>query len=261
MQNIDKSKIYKIDSKQQLIEMIKQYPLIRILTNGKTVFAWEYDVANHDEVRNAFTEITDEFTAYWIDNKGRLLHSIKIDYPVLKKFVNYWFPDCWYGKHIKEYDSHEGLPLFQKLSPAEDFIARCWEFKITAMAQPHGTLDENYKWNPGKFLLFTEDNEMPDRLPHAHVCVNINNKQYKGNPLRSVAWADKYKSIFSVRLIDYKTAEQYTPDNLIVEEEVEKDCYLNMPESDKTELVRLLNKEKTDLWCHYLLSNGDDENE
>jgi len=258
MQNIDKSKIYKIDSKQQLIEMIKQYPLIRILTNGKTVFAWEYDVANHDEVRNAFTEITDKFAAYRID-KGRLLPSVKIDLPIIQKFLNKWFPDCWYGKHIKEYDSHEGLPLFQKLSPSEDFIARCWELKITAMAQPHGTLDENYKWNPGK--LFTEDNEMPDRLPHAHVCVNINNKQYKGNPLRSVAWADKYKSIFSVRLIDYETAEPYTPDNLIIEDEVEKDCYLNMPESDKTELVRLLNREKADLWCHYLLSNGDDKNE
>jgi hypothetical protein len=229
----------------------------------KSINLSEKENPNADETaaRQLLPKMTKDYTCYMIDDLGRLRHTRRINYSVMKKFVNHWFPNCWYAKHISEYDSHDGLPLFQELSPAQNFIARCRELKIIAMAQPHGTLDENFNWNPKKFVVFTEDNEMPDRLPHAHVCVNINNRQYKGNSLRSVDWADKYKSIFSVRLINSENTEPYTADNLLVEEEVEKDYYRNMSEKDKTELVSLLNREKSDLWRCYLENMEYEENE
>ncbi|MBQ9235400.1 MAG: hypothetical protein IJ184_02925 [Alphaproteobacteria bacterium] len=260
--------IKRITKRKELVQFIKTKKFIKVLTNGNVVYAWKSNILDMDDinadeiqVRALFPKLTKDYTCYMIDELGRLIHTIRVNYSVMRKFVRRWFPDCWYAKHIREYDSHDGLPLFQELSPAEDFIYRCRELKITSMAAPHGTRDEKFNWNIGKFLLFTEDNEMLDRQPHAHVCVHLNNQQYRGTPLRDINWADRFKSIFSVRLIDYETAEPYTPDNLIIEDEVEKDCYLNMSDKDKKEIVRLLNRWKLDLWASYQLSNGDNENE
>ncbi len=103
-----KNKIYRITNKEQFIQLIKDNPLLRILTNGADVFAWKYELACHDEVRRLFPEITDNWTGYLIDN-GRLLHSVKIDFPVMDKFLCQWFPErC---EHIDEYNRCEGLRL------------------------------------------------------------------------------------------------------------------------------------------------------
>lgn len=104
-----KNKIYRITNKEQFIQLIKDNPLLRIITNGADVFAWEYELACHDEVRRLFSEITDDWTGYLIDN-GRLLHSVKIDFPVMDKFLRQWFPDSC--ERIDEYNRQEGLRLF-----------------------------------------------------------------------------------------------------------------------------------------------------
>ena len=89
--------------------------------------------------------------------------------------------------------------------------------RIIALAQPY------YKSETKKrtFTLFTEDNEVPFRYPHVHVCVAVKNKKYLGVPLRSPYWAEKYKSIFSIRIKKPKITEKelYTADNLIIEDE------------------------------------------
>ena len=79
-----KNKIYRITNKEQFVQLIKNNPLLRILTNGAGVFAWKYEFACHDEVRQLFPEITDDWTGYLIDN-GRLLHSVKNGYSILLK--------------------------------------------------------------------------------------------------------------------------------------------------------------------------------
>ncbi len=104
-----KNKIYRITNKEQFVQLIKNNPLLRILTNGAGVFAWKYELACHDEVRQLFPEITDDWTGYLIDN-GRLLHSVKIDFPVMDKFLCRWFPDSC--ERIDEYNRREGLRLF-----------------------------------------------------------------------------------------------------------------------------------------------------
>lgn len=271
MSDIKDNKIYKIKRKRQLLGLIKYSRLLCILTNGLTVYAcktYSIDFKAGKLVVPQVSSLKKDYTWYCIEKNGRLLHLDKINYPVLSKFVKHWFPDCYYAKHIREYDSHDGLFLFQKISPAQDFIRRCHDKKVIAGAQSYRTFDKGFNKKTEKFILFTEDNEMPDRPPHAHVCVNINNKEYKGNPLRDEYWAEWYKSIFSVRLIDIqhnKDDEPYKLDNLIVEEEVEKDCYCNMPQKDKEQILFLLNREKTALWCNYLtnvyIENEENKNE
>ena len=108
-----KSLIHKINSQQQFILLMNDYPLLRILTNGNNVYAWEYEIACHDDVRRLFPDITDDWVAYRID-KGRLLHSTKIDYQTMQTFLRNWFPDCYYCEHIDEYDKLNGLNLFAK---------------------------------------------------------------------------------------------------------------------------------------------------
>ena len=61
--NTAKDRIYRITNKEQLIQLINDNPLLRILTNGPDVFAWEYELACHDEVRQLFPEITDDWTS------------------------------------------------------------------------------------------------------------------------------------------------------------------------------------------------------
>lgn len=104
-----KNKIYRIMNKEQFIQLVKDNPLLRILTNGADVFAWKYELACHDEVRRLFPEITGDWTGYLIDN-GRLLHSVKIDFPVMDKLLCRWFPDSC--ERIDEYNRREGLRLF-----------------------------------------------------------------------------------------------------------------------------------------------------
>ncbi|MBR1604839.1 MAG: hypothetical protein IJ660_01885 [Alphaproteobacteria bacterium] len=253
-----------ITKRKELLQFVKTKKFIKVLTNGNAAYVWQSNIwdmddikADEKEVRKLLPKLTKDYTCYMIDDIGRLIHTIRVNYSVMKKFVRRWFPDCWYAKRIWEYDSHDGLPLFQKESPTQNYISRCYELKITAMAAPHETRDENFDWNSGKFLLFTEDNKMPDRQPHAHVCVHLNNQQYRWTPLRDASWADRFKSIFSVRLINNKTTEPYTSDNLIIEDEVEQDCYFNMSNKDKKEIVKLLNRKKFNLWRSYQLSNGE----
>lgn len=249
--------IHKITKRKELIQLIRTERFIKVLTDGNTVYAWKYkynlDNPNADEiaVRTMLPKLIKDYTCYMIDEQGRLLHTIKINYSVMKKFVNRWFPDCYHAKHIKDYDKHNGLPLFQTLSPAEDYIHRCRKLKIITMAQ----INEKQK---GKFVLFTEDNEMCDKPPHTHVCVNTDNLQYIGLPLRDINWADKYKSIFTVRLINPEFEEQtYTAENLVVEEEAEKGCYANMQQKDRAEIVRILNRDRLKLWIHYEEANKE----
>lgn len=104
-----KSQIYRISDYQQFVQLIKDNPLLRILTNGKDVFAWKYDIASHDEVRQLFPEITNEWTAYQIEN-GHLFHSVKINFPVMDRFLCQWFPKCC--EYIDDYNRKTGLNLF-----------------------------------------------------------------------------------------------------------------------------------------------------
>ena len=103
-----KLKVHRITNRQQFIQLINDNPLLRILTNGAEVFAWKYELACHDEVRRLFHEITDDWIGYLIDN-GRLLHSVKIDFSVMYKFLCLWFSESCEG--IDKYNRCEGLRL------------------------------------------------------------------------------------------------------------------------------------------------------
>ncbi len=73
---------------------------LRIFTNGKDVYTWNSEFTDHQRARKMLGGLDESYT---IENNGRLLHCVVINYPVLEKFIRTWFPDCWYGFHIKEY--------------------------------------------------------------------------------------------------------------------------------------------------------------
>lgn len=250
--------IYKIKSRKQLICLIKHCAMLQIFTNGKDVYAWNSEFTDHQHVREMLGKLDNTYNSYYIENNGRLLHCHTIKYPVLKKFIQTWFPDCWYGSHIKAYDSHDGICLFDEYAP--DYVSLCqaYNMRITSMAQPY------YKRSHPKriFTLFTEDNELPFRYPHVHVCVAAKNKKYLGMPLRSSYWAEQYKSIFSIRIKDPKfsnDAQLYTENNLIIEEEIEPHCFANMSEKEKAELLDLLNYSQQMIWINYYNNIEHDE--
>lgn len=249
--------IYKIKSQKQLISLIKHCVMLRIFTNGKDVYAWNSEFTDHQHARKMLGGLDESYNSYTIENNGRLLHCIVINYPVLKNFIQTWFPDCWYGFHVKEYDTHEGICLFTNEKPEWASLHHAYNMRIIVLAQPY------YKSETKKrtFTLFTEDNEMPFRYPHVHVCVATKNKKYLGVPLRSPYWAEKYKSIFSIRIKNPKVTEKelYTANNLIIEDEVEPDCFKNMSEQEKSELLDLLNCEKFNFWRGYLCNIKNDE--
>ena len=151
----------------------------------------------------------------------------------------------------------KGICLFTNEKPEWASLHHAYNMRIIALAQPY------YKSETKKrtFTLFTEDNEMPFRYPHVHVCVAVKNKKYLGVPLRSLYWAEKYKSIFSIRIKNPKVTEKelYTANNLIIEDEVEPDCFKNMSEQEKSELLDLLNCEKFNFWRGYLCNIKNDE--
>ncbi|MBQ9235402.1 MAG: hypothetical protein IJ184_02935 [Alphaproteobacteria bacterium] len=259
---IDTSQIYKIADKERFIELIKKYPLIRILTNGEDVYAWDYDIASHDEVRNAFSEITDKFAAYRID-KGRLIHSVKIDYAVMQKFISRWFPSCYYKDYITEYDKLDGLDLFLNTEPLLNKIELYRQYHLTAIADKIAT--------DGKISLFIEDNELPHLEPHVHICVELTNRKYKGQPLRDVYWAQKYKSIFSIQLKDpsrfltYDNVEKdenefYRAGYLVFAEDIYEN-FSSMPDVDKDSICTMLNTYKYDLWRKYAANQEHEQNE
>lgn len=77
-------------------------------------------------------------------------------------------------------------------------------FIISEMAQKQGQDDT--------FTYYTLDNEYTSHYPHVHICVNIQNKQWKGKPLHS---GNPLKTVASVRLLD---TLKYTPEDIIFEE-------------------------------------------
>ncbi len=244
--------IIKIKTKQQLITMIQNNEMIHILTNGMIVYA---QVASIDKPNNMIEQwhVTDSsFVPYMIEKDGRLLHCNAVHYPVLKKFVQKWFPNCYYASHIKEYDDHNGLFLFLEESPERDFIRRCWSLKIISNAQPHFNLAKK-----GTFVLFTEGNEPSYEKPHVHVCVSVDNKIYQGAPLRCPHWSAQYKSIFSISLNEPKENDSfiYTIDNLIIRDRVEVDCLDKMSLAEKQELIDMLNAEHPRLYWDWMQNN------
>ena len=129
--------IYKIKSRKQLICLIKHCAMLQIFTNGKDVYAWNSEFTDHQHVREMLGKLDNTYNSYYIENNGRLLHCHTIKYPILKKFIQTWFPDCWYGSHIKAYDSHDGICLFDEYAP--DYVSLCqaYNMRITSMAQPY----------------------------------------------------------------------------------------------------------------------------
>lgn len=66
--------VYKLKTKDELYWLIKQHKILRILTNGKDVFAWDGELACHHEVSIS----CDELKNY--ANKGYANYTIENQY-------------------------------------------------------------------------------------------------------------------------------------------------------------------------------------
>lgn len=57
--------ILPIQNKEQFKELCVRYKLVRILTDGETLYAWNVEEAEHKEVR-AKLHLSDEFVGFFV---------------------------------------------------------------------------------------------------------------------------------------------------------------------------------------------------
>ena len=99
--------VHKLKTKDELYWLIKQHKILRILTNGKDVFAWDGELACHHEVSISCDELknyaNNGYANYTIENQY-LCHSI-CKYPTIaQNFIKNWFPNSYYANNKLEYE-------------------------------------------------------------------------------------------------------------------------------------------------------------
>lgn len=80
--------IYKIKSQKQLINLIKHCAMLRIFTNGKDVYAWNSEFTDHQHARKMLGGLDESYNSYTIENNGRLLHCVVINYQLFAQGKN-----------------------------------------------------------------------------------------------------------------------------------------------------------------------------
>lgn len=89
------SKIFRIKSKQELYGLMNRMPL-RLLFDGKTLFAWsafDFDHKEAKEILKSYEEFNDKFEGFLIE-KGHLVPSIQNRAGMVEKFIKSYFPSC-----------------------------------------------------------------------------------------------------------------------------------------------------------------------
>ena len=89
------SKIFKIKSKTELYGLMNKMPL-RLLFDGKTLFAWSAFDFDHKEVKEVlreYKELNDNFEGFLIE-KEHLVPSLQKKSGMVEKFINRYFPNC-----------------------------------------------------------------------------------------------------------------------------------------------------------------------
>lgn len=77
------------------------------------------------------------------------------------------------------------------------------KFEIYSMAQKQGVID--------KFTLYTLDSEFQSERPHLHICVNFDDKTFKGKVLKN------HKNLKTIGKIFIRKDQNYTIENLQIE--------------------------------------------
>lgn len=77
--------IYYVESKDELLELLGTIKTVRVLYNGKDVYAWQADMLDHKAVR-PYIDKADCYIGFMID-KRKIIPSIEsVKSPLLAKF-------------------------------------------------------------------------------------------------------------------------------------------------------------------------------
>lgn len=143
--------------------------------------------------------------------------------------------------------------ILMRTNPLQQELDFMRHFHITSM-------DEKIA-DDGKFALFIEDNELPYKEPHVHICVKLKNRKYNGEALRDVYWAQRYKSIISIRLdnpsemLTYDNVQQdeddfYQPYNLCTLDDTNATSS-SLTYEELKDICKMLNAHTYNLWNKY----------
>ena len=77
--------INKIQTKTELEGLCNKYKIVRILYNGKDLYVWKADEADHSFVKN-YIDNSDSFYGFMLDNNKNLILPIEKNKELIDKF-------------------------------------------------------------------------------------------------------------------------------------------------------------------------------